>query len=198
MITIRTVCGMGLVLLLALSASGDDDLKATYDALKKLASMDGDMKKAGAEAAKKKEMELEAVMQAFKLPSKGGLGFGEKPGPADGLEVKLVALARKELSKKEIDCQVKDLVMLARISAAIAAVALPQCPVDKPAAKDLARWQEGCDNMYNAALELAKASQVRDGGAIKAAAKKLNRSCNACHALLRGVAIPPCPPCIFF
>jgi hypothetical protein len=126
-------------------------------------------------------------MHAFKLPSKGGLGFGEKPGPTDGLEARLIALARKELSKKEIEGQEKDLVMLARISAAIAAVALPQCPIDKPVrGKTPAQWREACDEMYNSALELAKASQARDAKAIKAAADKLNRSCTACHGCFLG------------
>jgi hypothetical protein len=182
----RTVCGLGLVLLLGLTATADDDHKGTYEALKKLAAQGDDMKKAGVDEAKKREMELEAVMHAFKLPSKGGLGYGEKPGPNDGLEARLYALGRKDMTPRELAAQERDLVALARISAAIASVALPQSPVDKPVgAKTPAKWKEFGDEMYNTALELAKASKARDAKAIKTAANKLYKNCNECHSIFR-------------
>src|SRR5262249_10991961 len=125
---------LGFVFVLTLTATAADDHKATFEALKKLAGMGDEMKKAGEAEAKKKEMDLEAVMHGFKLRNKGGIGFGEKPSAnptTDGIEARIIALSKKELTKKEAETQEKDLITMAQISAAIASVAIHKCPVDK-------------------------------------------------------------------
>jgi len=136
-----------------------------------------------------KSIELDSVMDLFKLRSKEGLGIGSKPGAItpDGIEAKVIALAKaKPLAEKDLDAQSEGLTQAGYIVAAVGLVAQHKCPVTKKMGdKDPKKWQEWTGDMHKGALDLAAAAKAKKPAELKAVATKLNSTCNNCHSVFR-------------
>jgi cytochrome c556 len=181
---------LGICILVAGSGNAaDENEKAARAALRKVADLidKGDL--GAAKAAAKdiaKKYELEEVMHAFQLRTKKGEGLGEKPGAItpDGIEAKLINLAKKALPAKQLEKEADALARAAYISAAIAEVANFKVP-EKDAKKNPKDWIAWTKDMTDAAQDLAKAAKAKDPKGVKEAANKLNTSCNNCHGVFR-------------
>jgi cytochrome c556 len=190
------IAGAGLLVLglgiLAAGGRAADD-KDSRQALRKAADLieEGKMdeaKKAAKDIAKK--YELDDVMHAFQLRTKKGEGLGDKPGAItpDGIEAKLIGLAKaKPMGAKQLEKEAAALARAAYISAAIAEVAKFKVPERDPKEpkKNPKVWEALSKDMGEASLELAKAAKARDPKGVKDAASKLNTSCNNCHTDFR-------------
>src|SRR5262249_46803146 len=135
---------LGLCILAAGNGSAADE-KGAYEALRKLADVveQGDMdaaKRAAKDIAKK--YELDDVMHAFGLRSKKGFGLGDKPGAItpDGIEAKLIGLAKKALPPKQLEKEAAALARAGYVSAAIAEIAKFKVP-EKDAKKNPKDWE---------------------------------------------------------
>jgi hypothetical protein len=129
-----------------------------------------------------KDAELDAVMHLLALRNKGGLGIGAKPGgiTPDGIEAKLGALGKKALTKKDAEDQAAAIEKAGYHVAAIAEVATLKKPD-----KDAKAWDTWAKEMKENGISLAAAAKKKDGAEIKAAATKLEGTCNACHEKFR-------------
>ena len=127
---------------------------------------------------------LDDVMNLLKLRSRGGLGIGA-PGTVapDGMEAKVVNMAKRPLAQPELAKEAKDLVRLAYVNAAIAQISEARADVDGK--MDPKAWQKWSVDMRQSAIELAEAAQAMNPARVKAAAKKLNTSCTDCHDKFR-------------
>jgi cytochrome c556 len=135
-----------------------------------------------------KTIELDSVMDLFKLRAKGGLGVGTSPGAVtpDGIEAKVMAMAKKPLTQQELDAQSAGLTKAGQVIAAVALVARHKCPVmQKTGDKDPKKWQELTQEMHTGALAVAAAAKAKQPAELKTAATKLNSTCNNCHSVFR-------------
>src|SRR5262249_4715503 len=142
---------------------------------------DGAKKEAGAIP---KDASLEDMMTIFKLRKSKGLGVGDGKSKelADGIESLIGNLEKRVPAKKVLDEKNDDIARAAYISAAMAEIIKDRCPVKKKTGdKDPADWKKWSYDMYKSSLELAAAVKAKNTADIKAAAKKLNNSCLACH-----------------
>jgi cytochrome c556 len=163
--------------------------KAAQEAVLRMADAvqrkDFDAVKREADAVAKSIDGLNDVMNLLRLRSRGGLGLGDKPGAVspDGMEAKLVNMAKRPFGQPQLAKEAKELVRMAYVNAAIAQVSEARTSVDGTA--DPKAWQKWSADMRQASLELADAAQAVDAGRVKAAAKKLNSSCTECHDKFR-------------
>lgn len=135
-----------------------------------------------------KTVQLESVMYLFELRTKEGLGVGSKPGAImpDGIEMKIMALAKKPLSPQELEAEAEGLTQAGYVVAVTAQVAQHKCPVPvKMGEKDPKQWQEWTEQLHKAALELAAAAKAKQPMELQTAAAKVNSSCNNCHGVFR-------------
>jgi hypothetical protein len=169
--------------------------------VQQIADMLGDDKKAEDIQKKAKELAdsmikldfgvqaVEPIMAPLKLRSKGGMGIGAKAGvyDPDGIEAKIIGLAKKKLTAGEIKNQADDIAKLAKITAAVAEVSALHKPEKKVADKKPEDWAKWSKDMRESALALA--DQVKaakpDPDAIKKTATKLNGTCTDCHDKFR-------------
>jgi hypothetical protein len=137
-----------------------------------------------ADAVAKSIQGLDDVMNLLKLRSRGGLGIGAPGAVApDGMEAKVVNMAKRPLTSPQLAKESKDLVRLAYVNAAIAQISEARSDVDGK--MDPKAWQKWSIDMRQSALELADAAQAMNPAGVKAAAKKLNTSCTDCHDKFR-------------
>jgi len=173
---------------LALADNAAEEAKA---AIQKLAGDAGTkdweaLSKAGAEVAKKNE--LEDVMNLFKLRKPGkvaGLGVGKDPGQItpDGIEAKILDLGKKGAGPAE---DRGALIRMAEVTAAIAATSVHQCPSDaKMGKKDPAQWKAWSKELYGSSQDLVKALKANNNNEVKKVATKLRSICNDCHDIWR-------------
>jgi hypothetical protein len=132
---------------------------------------------------------VEPVMRPLMLRSKGGMGIGAKAGvyDPDGIEAKIIGLAKKKLTANEMKTQLDDIAKLAKITAAIAEIAELQKPEKKVGDKKPEDWAKWSKDMRDSALELAGQTKAPkpDADAIKKTATKLNGTCTDCHDKFR-------------
>jgi len=177
----------------ALLAARADENPAKADVLKMAAAVEkgDDAKKAGVDAMK---LDLNEAMGLLKLRNKEGLGLGPKAGayPAnqDGIEAKIIALAKLNVSdlkkaEAELKKQADDLTKAAYITAAVAAVSEAHTPAKKVGDKDPKDWVKFTDEMKKSSMDLAAAVKKGDPTEVKKVAGKLNSSCNNCHGIFR-------------
>jgi len=161
---------------------GDD--KKADDIQKKAKALADSMMKAdfGVQA-------VEPIMAPLKLRSKGGMGIGAKAGvyDPDGIEAKIIGLAKKKLTAGELKNQADDIAKLAKITAAVAEVSALHKPEKKVADKKPEDWAKWSKDMRDTALELANQAKAAkpDADAIKKTATKLNGTCTDCHDKFR-------------
>lgn len=132
--------------------------------------------------------ELLDYMSLLKLRSKGGIGFGLKPGlssTTDGIESRLLGLQKRKLSDAEMKKQADDLRRMGYILAAISEVTDAHTPKKKQAGKDPKDWTQWTKDMRESALSFASAAQAKNADGVRTAARKLNASCNDCHGAFR-------------
>jgi hypothetical protein len=129
--------------------------------------------------------DLDKVMKYFKVRGAKGKGFGVGPDrdkiKPDGIELMLLALARKAPSKTQVDKEADALAEVGYHAAAIASVAEQKAPTH-PKKADWIQWAK---DLKKASLDLAKAAKAKDADGIKAAAMKANASCASCHMIFR-------------
>jgi len=162
------------------AAGGQEGILKAAEALEKK-DLEGARKQAEAVG---KSMEVDEIMQTLALRRQKGLGIGPKPGAItpDGIEAKIIALGKKPLTPKEAEAQSKDLARAAYVTAAVAEATRDKCPVqEKQGDKDPKEWKAWMEDMHKGALALAEAAMEKNPKAIKAAATKLQASCNSCH-----------------
>jgi cytochrome c556 len=204
---------LGLVLLVAvghgIAADKEEKISPEQKAareqalasVQQIADMLGDDKKAEDVQKKAKELAekmlkldygvqaVEPVMAPLKLRSKGGMGIGAKAGvyDPDGIEAKIMGLAKKKLTTSEMKNQADDIAKLAKITAAIAEVAELHKPEKKVGDKKPEDWAKWSKDMRDSALELANQTKATkpDADAIKKTAMKLNSTCTDCHDKFR-------------
>ncbi len=131
--------------------------------------------------------ELLDYMSLLKLRSKGGIGFGLKPPispTTDGIEARVMGLAKRAPSASEMPKQADDIARAGYVLAAISEITDAHTP-KKSGGKDPKDWAQWNKDMRDSALQLVAAAQAKDAKAIKAAATKLNASCNDCHGTFR-------------
>jgi hypothetical protein len=169
---------------------GNADKKAADEAQKEVLAVvkmveegkDGEALAKQALAIKKKDVELNHLMHAYKLKEKGGLGYGEKADPKSGIEAKIIALQRtaKGPSVETLRKERKALIRLARVNIAMAEIARPHFlkPIDGRTKKD---WDGSLDEQKQAAYDLIAAVENEDGPAVARAAKELLNACTNCH-----------------
>jgi hypothetical protein len=205
---LRMLAGVGVVLALAVcllsinnfGSAADDDpevkAKAGTELILKLADA---IEKGDAEAKKKAvadikkmfpnpEDDLFYIMIPLKkrdAKTQPGLGFGPKgvyPPEQDGIEAKIIGLAKKKLTEDEAKKQGNDIKKAAAVTLAIAELTPDYCPVKKKEdKKDPKEWAQWAKDMKDGAAELVKVANSGNPDMIKAAATKLNNSCTECH-----------------
>lgn len=184
------ITGLGLALAMLAAGTGlawqGKDNKKTLEALDALAKKGNGAADAKAAAA---DLDLEAVMRAFKPRAKGGFGVGAKAGIVaanqDGIEAVLPALQKKGVAKPDEAKMAEPLTQLAHRVAAIAAVSDHKWPESKEASKNKKKWTELNDMMKEGAEALATAVKEKKWADVKKAAGKMNTSCSECHSVFR-------------
>ncbi len=165
------------------NAGGAKDLKGTVAKIGEMIQK-GDNAGAAKSAAAiaKATEEVGDVMHLFRPRNKGGLGFGTKAignNPIkDGIEVALRDIAREGANfAKQGDA----IVTTGYWVAALADVTAAKAPTKDVGKKTKKAWAQFSKEMRDAGLEFAKAN----GASAKAAAAKVNASCNNCHSIFK-------------
>jgi cytochrome c556 len=187
------VLGGGLLAVVKTGCASDDDDKKAKEAMDKVVKIakaledqkkDDAVKQAG-ELAKTIE-DVEPAMDVMKPRQDGGLGFGAKPGKdpkEDGIEPKVQALAKDELSKEDLAAQAADIAKMGYTIAAVGHVAQAKgMPKDAKKGKP-EDWKKWSETLSKEALELADVAKAKGTtpAQLHAAAKKLDATCNKCH-----------------
>jgi hypothetical protein len=145
-------------------------------------------KKTAADIAKANELEeVMSLMQPRRANSKKPVfGVGSKAGAItpDGIESKIMALAKK-VDAKQLDKESAALVEMASRVQAIAEIASAKAPEKDEGQKKKKDWLEWTAEMQKSAKELADAAKDKQAAQVKAAAVKLNSTCNNCHGVFR-------------
>lgn len=167
------------------SRAADDkaDVGKDIDKIAELfAKGDKDAAKKEAEAVAKKTEEIGEVMHQMGLRKKQALGVGPKPGAItpDGIEAKLTALGKRPLAANAMGKEAEALEQMGYRIAAIGQVAQAKLP-----GKDNNQWKGWAEDMTKSGLELAAAAKAKKAADLKAAATKVEGSCNACHEKFR-------------
>jgi hypothetical protein len=181
--TLVFTLGLGLLAIPAGMASDEDEEYAKVKAaIMNLADIKDDETKNMAEALAR-EAPLQDVMRVFKPSrSKGSSSVGPKSW-LDGIEYKIIRLATRDpMSKEDFAREAKDLVMMSKVTRAVADL-LPHYAPKKPTEK--VQWDRATHQMRAAALALGKAVEAGDPSLVKKVAAKLDASCKDCHTEYR-------------
>ncbi len=177
------VAVLGYVSFAGTSNAGDaKDIKGSIAKIAELIQKgdDAGAKKSAAALAKGTE-EIGDIMHMFRPRSKGGMGFGKTAGtnPAkDGLEAALRDIQREGANfAKQGDA----IVISGQWIAALADATAAKGPTKDQGKKTKKAWEQYSNEMRAAGLEFAKAKGVD----AKAAAAKVNASCNNCHSIFK-------------
>ncbi len=181
---------LGLWLIAGAETGGAADGKDPRAALLKIAEL---IEKGDDAAAKKeaallaKDADLGDVMNLMLPRTKKGVGVGTEAGKItpDGIEAKLINIARKPLPQKQLDYEATALARLAVITAAVSEVAQAKVPQKDEGAKKRADWTMWAKEMRQASGQLAQSAKTKNPTEVKTAAAKLNSACNNCHGVFR-------------
>lgn len=185
---------VGAALTLAWTAVGtarykadDEDVvaarKEVVDALKMVETGKGKDLEAKATAIKKKDMDLNNLMiAAYKPKDKGGIGFDA----ANGMEKKLIDLAKDTPTKAALKKEKLDLIKLAQLNIAMAEVAKPHFnkPKGGKTQKDWDNWLKEQKKSAQELLDEVKKDNP-DPKVVSKVAKNLQNSCSECHSAFR-------------
>lgn len=140
-----------------------------------------------AQATAKNLEEFYECMELFKPRKKGGIGVGDKAGAIipDGIELKLITLGRDAPSASALAKEAEALEDMAYHTAVLAEITLARAPkADKGKAR-VKDWVEWSNDMKEGSMLLAAAAKAKAAADVKAAAAKINASCNSCHSIFR-------------
>ncbi len=153
--------GMALWLLLISStgrAEDDKELRATIDKLAQTAVKDPViLSKEAARVAQSLDDILPMMNLLRKRTSsgKGGFGVGPTPtgAPDDGIEARLVNLAKNPLDKDQVAKESPALLQMAHRTLVIAQIALAKAPTKKESGKDPKDWKDYAGQMIKSTQE---------------------------------------------
>jgi hypothetical protein len=170
-----------------MSGAADDDPK---DTVPKIAAALEKNDKAGAQkqaAALASKAEIEDVMHVFSLRRSKGLGVGPKADAIkpDGIEAKIMDLAKKPMDAKKLAEEADALVQMGYIAAAVGQVAHAKPPEKDEGKKKKSDWLKWSQAMHEAALEFATTAKAKKPADVHKAALKLNASCTNCHTVFK-------------
>ncbi len=136
--------------------------------------------------------DLGDVMLYFKTKDKGGEGLAKSlqstpplKGALNGVEAKIAALRKKELTPEKLKNERDELILMAGKTAAIGSVTYQYAPMRKVGQKDPAAWRELSLTMRDAAAELLESARANDAKGVQRAADRLDSSCTQCHSIFR-------------
>ena len=171
----------------AMSGAADDDAKTTVPKIAAALEKNdaADAKKQAAALAK--SAEIEDVMHVFSLRRSKGLGVGTKPDAIkpDGIEAKIMDLAKKPLPQEQLNTQADALLQMAYVSAAIGEVAHAKPPEKDEGKKKKSDWLKWSTDMRDSALQFAVAVKDKKPASVQKAATKLYGSCTQCHGVFK-------------
>jgi hypothetical protein len=161
------------------------------DAARRQAGALFDLQAAGRADARK--VDLRQVLEHYEAellmgPRKRlGLGIGLQgdAGPLDGIERRVMILARKPPTEAEAQAQSADLARAALVLSAMAGLLEDHTPEKGVGPKNPKDWESWTGQMRAAAEQLEGAARAKDPKAIQAAARTVNESCNNCHMVFR-------------
>lgn len=158
--------------------------KDVLDLTKDVSAAKPDAKAIEAKAGKikKKYEELNTVMHIYKPKDKGGIGYGKA---GEGIELKIIGLGKRALAPAALTKEKDELVKLANINIAMAAITKHYAPTKTKGGKGKKDWEQHCEDMRKGAEALIKAVKGNTPAAVKAAANDLNNACNNCHTDFR-------------
>jgi len=142
-------------------------------------------KKMAGDVAKK--IMLDDLMHCFKPRDKKGLGVGAKAGAVkpDGIEKKLLEMAKKTLKEDQLTTESEALVHMGYHTAALAEIMVAKTPDKDDGKKKKKDWVAWSDELRNASLQFAVAAKDKKGPALKTAAAKMDGACSKCHDVFR-------------
>ncbi len=166
------------------------DGKALADGVKKIA---GAFEKKDAAGAKKqaetlaKDAAMDDVMHLFALRTKKGLGVGSKAGAIspDGIERKLMDLAKKPLDAKQMGDEADAIKEMGYDMAALAAVCVAKPPDKDDGKKKKKDWVAWSAELQQQSLDLATAAKDKKAADVQKAAKAADATCTKCHDVFR-------------
>jgi hypothetical protein len=136
--------------------------------------------------------DLGDIMIYFKTKEKGGEGLHPSlqstpplKGALNGVEAKIAALRKKELTPEKMKKERDEIIILAGKTGTIGAVTYSYAPERKVGQKDPATWRELALKMRDAAAEVLEAARANDTKALQRAADNLDTSCTQCHSIFR-------------
>lgn len=160
-----------------------DGVKKVADALEKKDTA-GAKKQAEAIA---KDTAMEDLMHLFALRTKKGLGVGSKPGSInpDGIERKLMDLAKKPLDAKQMGDEAQAIKEMGNDMAALAAVCTAKPPEKDDGKKKKKDWVAWSAELQQQSLDLANAAKDKKAADVQKAAKAADATCTKCHDVFR-------------
>jgi Cytochrome C' len=132
-------------------------------------------------------VELDEVESLMKPRRRGGLGIGPPTpnGNRDGIELKLIMLARRAPAQAELDAEAAELARAAAVTGAMADLLDAYAPEKKVGNKDPKDWKAQTDEMRAGAADLEAAAKAKDPKRVHTAAARLTASCTTCHEVFR-------------
>jgi Cytochrome C' len=124
---------------------------------------------------------LEDLMAIYKPTAKKGIGWNPaKKGKGDGIESRIHALGKKELTKDQLAQEKDHIVRAAHYNLAMVEIANGFGPPKKPG-KGINNWTRHNEEMKEGTKEVLAAVKANDPKALKKAMLKINAGCNGCH-----------------
>jgi len=176
----RFVCGLilGSALAPGLAFQPKDEDKELKAARKDVLDIAGQIeagKKVDTAAIRKKYDDLDLIMNVYKprIRSSGG-----KPGSIDGVEAKIMHMAKRELLPTALRKEKYELIKMAYVNIAVAEIAQHYAP---KTGKGPRLWRQYNGDVIRASKEFIKAVNAEDAAKLKTAATNINSACNNCH-----------------
>jgi hypothetical protein len=142
-------------------------------------------KKQAEEIAKK--VAMDDLMHLFALRTKKGLGVGSKPGlvSPDGIERKLMDLAKKPLDATQLAAESQALTEMGYSMAALAHITLAKPPDKDEGKKKKKDWVAWSGELQQLALDFAAAAKDKKAADLHKIARAADGTCTKCHDIFR-------------
>src|SRR5262249_19691836 len=134
--------------------------------------------------------EVGHLMRAFKPKNQGGIGVGKD---GIGIERKLAQLSIRLLSDRALKQGKADIVMVARLSEAVAVVVSHFARGRPMTGRKANAWKHYAEDVKKAARALDDAASKADAAKVKSAALLLYNSCENCHIDFQKGPVPRRP-----
>ncbi len=177
----------------ALQLAGTLSKKGQLDAAKKLAA---DLPKGKADPAPSAVnwgsfLQAADLMDPYRTKDKGGDGMhadlqsnARLKGALNGIEEKILALAKKAPTAAAMDKEAKELELLGYHTAVVGSLTYYYAP-PKKGKQDPQEWRKLAAQMRDNAVSLAAAAKKKDAEGVFKASDNLSSSCSQCHTAFR-------------